>query len=86
MNRHQLALARRREELVARSVAQRAALIAGVAPLADKLATLERIIGTLRRYSVVAGIVAGVAGLFGSRRLLDVASRLLSLYLLARRR
>ena len=86
MNRHQLALARRREDLVARSMAQRTALIAGLAPLADKAATLERILDTLRRYSVVAGIVAGVAALFGSRGLLDVGSRLLSLYLLARRR
>lgn len=86
MTRRQLALARRREELVARSVAQRAALIAGVAPLADKAATLDRILGTLRRYSLVAGIVAGVAALFGSRGLIDVASRLLNLYLLARRR
>jgi hypothetical protein len=86
VNRHQLALARRREELVERSVAQRAALIAAVAPLADKAATLDRILGTLRRYSVVAGIIAAVAALFGSRGVLDIGSRLLSLYLLARRR
>jgi len=86
VNRHPIALARRREELVARSAAQRSALIASAAPLAGKAAALERIVGTLRRYSVVAGVVAGVAAIFGSRRLIDIASRLLKLYLLVRRR
>jgi hypothetical protein len=86
VNRRQLALSRRREELVARSAAQRSALIAGVAPLAHKAAALDRFVGTLRRYSVVVSVVAGVAALLGSRRLLEVGSRLLTLYLLARRR
>jgi len=86
VNRHPIALARRREELVARSAAQRSALIASAAPLAGKAAALDRIVGTLRRYSVVAGVVAGVAAIFGSRRLIDIASRLLKLYLLVRRR
>jgi hypothetical protein len=86
VNGHQRELAQRREELVARSVAQRNALIAGAAPLAGKAAALDRIAGTLRRYSVVAGAVAGVAALFGSRRLLEIASRLVTLYLLVRRR
>jgi len=86
VNRHQLALAHRRDELVARSAAQRAALIAGLTPLAEKAAVLDRIFGTLRRYSVVAGIVGGVVALAGSRRLLELGSRLLSLYLLVRRR
>jgi hypothetical protein len=86
VNRHQTALARRREELAARSAAQRSALIAGVAPLAGKAAALDRIVGRLRRYSVIAGVVAGVAALLGSRRLIEVGSRLLHLYLLVRRR
>ena len=86
MNHHQSALARRRDELVARSAAQRSALIASLEPLAAKAAALDRIAGTLRRYSVVAGVVAGVAAIFGSRRLIDIASRLLKLYLLVRRR
>ena len=85
MNR-QIALARRREELVARSAAQRSALIAGVAPLAAKAAALDRIVGTVRRYSVVAGVIAGVVALLGSRQLIEVGSRLLHLYLLVRRR
>lgn len=86
MNRYQIALARRREDLVARSAAQRSALIDGLAPLATQAAAVERIVGTVRRYSVVAGIIAGVVALLGSRRLLELGSRLLSLYLLVRRR
>jgi hypothetical protein len=86
VNRHQRELAQRREDLVARSAAQRSALIAGAAPLAGKAAALERIVGTVRRYSIVAGVAAGVAALFGSRRLLEIASRLVTLYLLVRRR
>jgi hypothetical protein len=79
-------LAKRRERLVARSVAQRASLIAGVEPLLGKAAALDRIIGTLRRYSVVAGVVAGAVALLGSRKLFDLGERLLTLYLLVRRR
>ena len=86
MNRHQIALARRREELVARSAAQRSALIASAAPLAGKAAALDRIVGTLRRYSVAAGVVAGAVALVGSRRLMETASRVVTLYLLVRRR
>ncbi len=86
MNRHQRELALRRDELVARSAAQRRALVARLAPLAAKAAALERIVGTLRRYSVVAGVVGGFVAVLGSRRLLDLGSRLLTLYLLARRR
>ena len=86
MNRHQIELARRREELVARSAAQRGALIASAAPLAGKAVALDRIVGTLRRYSVVAGVVAGAVALVGSRRLMEMASRVVTLYLLVRRR
>jgi len=86
VNGHQQELAQRREELVARSAAQRSALVMSAAPLAGKAAALDRIVGTLRRYSAAAGVVAGVAALFGSRRLLEIASRLVTLYLLARRR
>lgn len=86
MNRHQAALARRREELVARSAAQRSALIAGVEPLAGKAAALDRIVGTVRRHSAIAGVAAGVVALLGSRRLIDIATRLVTLYMLVRRR
>jgi hypothetical protein len=86
VNRHQTALARRRAELVARSAAQRSALITGIAPLAGKALALDRIVGRLRRYSLIAGVVAGVAALLGSRQLIEVGSRLLHLYLLVRRR
>lgn len=79
-------LAQRRERLVARSAVQRTRLIAGVEPLLVKAAALDRIIGTLRRYSVVAGVVAGAVALLGSRKLFDLGERLLTLYLLVRRR
>jgi hypothetical protein len=80
------ALARRREELMARSAAQRSALIAGIEPLAGKAAALDRIVGVVRRHSVVVGVVAGAVALLGSRKLIDMASQLLTLYMLVRRR
>jgi hypothetical protein len=86
VNRHQAALARRREELVARSAAQRSALIAGVEPLVGKAAALDRIVGAVRRHSAIAGVAAGVVALLGSRRLIDIATRLVTLYMLVRRR
>jgi len=86
VNRIQQGLAQRRLELVERSATQRSALIDGVAPLLHKAAALERIVATVRRYSVVGGVVAGVVALVGSRKLTDIATRLLTVYLLGRRR
>jgi len=86
MNGHTGKLARRREELVARSAAQRNALIADVEPLLGKAAALDRIVGAVRRHSVIVGVVAGVVTLLGSRKLVDIATHLLTLYMLARRR
>jgi hypothetical protein len=86
VNRIQQGLAQRRLELVERSTTQRSALIDGVAPLLRKAAALERIVATMRRYSVVGGFVAGVVALVGSRKLTDIATRLLTVYMLVRRR
>ena len=85
MNRHQQALALRRQELVARSASQRSALIAGIEPLLGKAAALDRIVGAVRRHSVIVGLVAGVVALFGSSKLLHAATRLLTVYTLLRR-
>ncbi len=73
-----------REELVARSAAQRAAIVAAAEPLLRAAAGPDRIIGYVRRYP--AGIaIAGVAiALFGPRRLLAAGARLLTLYTLFR--
>jgi len=86
VNRHKQALALRRRELVARSERQRSALLADVEPLLGKAAALDRIVGAVRRHSVIVGVLVGAVALFGSSRLLHVATRLLTLYTLLRRR
>jgi len=85
MTRHQRELARRRLELVGRSAAQRAALVGAVAPIAGKLALIERIGATLRRYPVAVSAIAGGVALLGSRNLLSWVTRALALYSLLRR-
>jgi hypothetical protein len=78
-------LAQRRQELVERSTAQRAALIASSAPLLEKAATLDRIVESVRRHPVISGAVVGAVVLMGSRRFFDLATRALTLYALLRR-
>ena len=84
MNRLQ-ELEARRLELIARSSAQRAAIIAGVVPVADKLASVDRAVATVKRYPVVSGLIAGGVVLFGSRRLFDWAARGITLYTLLKK-
>jgi hypothetical protein len=84
MNRLQ-ELEARRLELIDRSAAQRSALIAGVLPLADKLASVDRAVATVKRYPVVSGLIAGGVVLFGSRKLFDWAARGITLYTLLKR-
>lgn len=84
MSAHQWNLARQREELVARSAAQRSGLVASWEGIVEKTAAADRILSTVRRHPVaVSAVVAGVV-LLGSRRLFDVSERLLTLYLLLR--
>jgi len=78
-------LAQRRLELVERSTAQRAALIAGAAPLIEKSAALDRIVAAARRHPVVAVLGVGAVVLLASRRMFGLATRLLTLYALIRR-
>jgi hypothetical protein len=66
----QEALAVEREALVARSAMQRNAIIAGIEPLLRQAATLDRVVGLVR----------------GSRKIFDIATRLLTVYMLVRRR
>ena len=84
MNRLQ-ELEARRLELIDRSAAQRSALIAGVLPVADKLATVDRAVASVKRYPVVSALIAGGVVLFGSRKLFDWAARGITLYTLLKR-
>lgn len=86
MSAHTRDLERQREELVARSTAQRSGLVTSWDGIVTKTAAADRILSTVRRHPVAVGAaVAGVV-LLGSRRLFDVSERLLTLYLLLRRR
>ena len=84
MNRLQ-ELEARRLELIDRSAAQRSALIAGVLPVADKLAAVDRAVASVKRYPVVSALMAGGVVLFGSRKLFDWAARGITLYTLLKK-
>ena len=79
-------LARRRERLVASSTAQRARLVASCEPLGRAAATLDRIVGPIRRHPVIATLAVTGVALLGSRRIFDLASRAVTIYMLLRRR
>ena len=72
-------------ELVERSAAQRAALVADAQPLLRKAAATDRIVGALRRYPVVTTLIVGTVALIGPRRLFDYGTRAITLYMLLRR-
>jgi hypothetical protein len=74
-----------RQELVERSAAQRAALIAAAGPLLRAAGAADRVVSRVRRYPIAVGAVAGAVLLFGGRRLFDLASRAITLYALFRR-
>ena len=75
----------RRLELVQRSAAQRAALIGDVDPFVRKAAAVDRIVGRVRQYPVVAAIGVGALALLGTRRIFELATRLLTIYALFKR-
>ena len=85
MSGREQSLAERRLELVQRSAAQRAALIASADPFARKAAALDRIVAKLRRYPVVLAVAGGAVAFFGSRKLFTLVTRALTLYALFRR-
>lgn len=85
MTGYQRELERRRLELIGRSAAQRAAIAGAVAPIAGKLAVIDRIGATLRRYPVAVAAIAGGAALLGPRRILFWVTRVLAVYSLVRR-
>jgi YqjK-like protein len=85
MNSREMSLAERRRALVERSAAQRAAILDGVASLASKATSLDRVVDYVRRYPVVAAAAAGAIAIVGPRRLFDLGTRALTLYMLLRK-
>ena len=81
---HKQNLAQRREELVERSAAQRAALLAAATPIVAKAAAVDRVVSYVRRYPVLSSFAVGAVALAGPRRLLDLGSRAVTLYMLLR--
>jgi hypothetical protein len=84
MNRLQT-LAQRREELVARSGAQRSALVAAAAPIARRAATADRALAYVRAHPVLSSVVVGAVMLLGPRKLLELGTRAVALYALIKR-
>lgn len=79
-------LVARREALVARSRAQRAAIIAAAGPLLDKAATADRLYARVRRHPVTVGAIGIAVVVLGTRKLFTIATRVLALYELIRRK
>ena len=84
MNRLQ-SLAQRRDELVARSSAQRSALFAAAAPIARRAATADRVLRYVRAHPVLSSVVVGTVALLGPRKLLELGTRAVALYALIKR-
>jgi len=78
-------LTERRQELVARSGEQRAAIVAAAEPLLRTAGATDRLLSRVRRYPVPLAALGVAVVLFGSRKLFDVASRALTVYALFRR-
>jgi len=85
LNRHELGLAARRQELVDRSAAQRAALSVCAEPLVRKAASLDRVVGYVRRNPVIAAVAVGAVALLGPRKIFDLGARAITFYMLLRR-
>ena len=85
MKKHEQGLAERREELVARSSAQRAALAVSAEPLVRKAANVDRVVGFVRNNPIIAGLAVGGVALLGPRRLWELGARAVTLYTLLRR-
>lgn len=78
-------LGERRQALVARSTEQRAAIIAAAGPLLHSTVTADRLLGYVRRYPVPVAALGVAIAVLGSRKLFDIATRVLTVYALFRR-
>jgi hypothetical protein len=85
LKKREQGLAERRHELIARSAAQRAALAVSAEPLVRRTASLDRMIGYVRRNPIIAGLAVGGVALLGPRRLWELGARAVTLSTLLRR-
>ena len=72
------------QELVARSSAQRAAIIASAQPLLQAVEAPDRLIGFVRSHPVPIALGALAFALLGGRKALSLATRAATLYMLLR--
>ena len=78
-------LAARREALVARSRTERATIMDAAQPLLRQAAAVDRTLMRVRRHPVIVTLLGAAVVFFGSRKLFDIASRVLTIYALFRR-
>ena len=78
-------LAARREALVARSRAQREAIVAAAVPLLSKAAAADRLYVRVRRHPVTVALIGITLVALGARKLVNLATRAMALYALFRR-
>ena len=78
-------LVARREALVARSKAQREALVAAAVPLLSKAAAADRLYSRVRRHPVTVALIGITLVALGTRKLFNFAARAMALYALFRR-
>lgn len=79
------ALAERRQALVARSRAQRAAVVAAAEPLVRKAEVADRMLARVRRHPLAVTAIGLAVVFLGSRKLFDLATRAITLYAVFRR-
>ena len=84
-DRHQQSLEMRRRELVLRSGVQRDALMAHLVPIAEKVAKVDRVIASVKRYPMITAAIAGAVTLFGSKKIFSLFARGVTLYTLLRK-
>ena len=78
-------LAERRQALVARSQAERAALFASAEPLLRKAAAADHMLSRVRRHPIAVTVIGAAIVLLGSRKLFDIATRVVTVYALFKR-
>ena len=72
-------------ELVERSAAQRAALVARAEPIVQKAAAVDRVVGYVRVHPVLSSVIVGAVAILGPRKLLELGARAVALYALIKR-
>jgi len=82
---HEMSLAQRRLALIQRSSAQRAGILGAAAPMTRKAVSFDRVVDYVRRYPVVAAAAVGALALVGPRRVFDLGTRALTLYMLLKK-